>query len=161
MAKIQKGQLLNISQVLSELAQSNNENVKFKYAIAKNNKIIEQEVTLLNEMQKPSAAVQGFEQKRQMLCMENCIKKEDGSPDIKDNQFQIEPEKKEEFDAKMKELYDSNKEILDAEQAQHKAFYDILSEEVDIPFYTISVDNVSGDLTQQQVNILTDFILVG
>jgi hypothetical protein len=161
MAKIQKGQLLNISQVLSELAQSNDENVKFKYAIAKNNKIIEQEVSVLTDMQKPSEAIQGFEQKRQMLCIENCIKTEDGRPDIKDNQFQIEPEKLEEFNVKMKTLYDDNKEVLDAEQAKRQAFYDFLSEEIDIPFYTISIDNVSGKLTQQQVNILTDFIIVG
>jgi len=68
---------------------SNFKGVKFAYVVAKNRKLIEEELKTLEEVNKPSEQYLDFEQKRVKLCEQHANKCDNGQPKILGDRYDI------------------------------------------------------------------------
>ena len=114
--------------------------IKIAYAVVKNKKLIASEKSAIEEAMQQSPEFQAYDIKRNELCYQYCLKDENGGPILDDNRYSIDPEKREEFETKLKELGAENKEIIEKEIEKEKQKNEFLNEEIDINFHTIDFD---------------------
>lgn len=161
--KMKRENVVGVFGVMNILSEEKT-TAKGAYAIAKNKKIAEAEVKAIQEAQQKVTmpeTFQEYEKKRIELCEEVSDKDENGNS-IKINngqQFAIPEERQEEFATKLAALREEYKEAIEAKDKVEKDFFDLLSEEVEIEFHRVKIDDLPNNITASQIEVLGDIIL--
>ncbi|MBD3299756.1 MAG: hypothetical protein GF347_00200 [Candidatus Moranbacteria bacterium] len=151
-------EFLSIQEVLRQLGALK-AGIKFALWVAHNAKELAKIEESFREATAPAEAFKAYEEKRHQLCASCSIQNEDG-PRMKGASYDIDPEKKEEFEAKLKELQeecpDHQKLGLDYSQRLAEA----LDEKHEAQLFTLEEkylpDNVNGNLLVPVVDLLVD-----
>ena len=132
--------------------------VKFNYAIARNKRIVKEELECLQEGIKPSESYTELEKKRVELCEQYATKDEKGKPIIEDNKYDIVEIDK--FNEELKSLRDDYKETLIERTAQVNNYSKLLNENVreDLELYLIAIEDLPDSLTTEMIENLYSLI---
>lgn len=129
--------------------------IKFAYAIAKNKRIIQQEIDDLRALIELSEDMDEYEKKRRDLCMVCAERNEFDEPIINNNKFQIKD--KDSFRTEVDKLKETFADAIEEHENKIKAYEEILEEEVDIDFHRVKYEYFPHGLTQGQYDILLYF----
>lgn len=161
--KITRKKLFGIKDVFDRLSTERT-NVLFHYNVAKNKRIIEAELSSLNEAKQLDEDVidrlKTYESKRVELCKENCLKNENDEPLVIDNRFEFNEEGKKAFNEKLKEISESEefKSALISREELEKEYENLLSEEVELPLIKFELNKLPTELLGSDIDILFDLI---
>jgi len=129
--------------------------IKFNYCISKNLAILETEIQSIQSTLKSSDNYKIFDEKRIELC-KKYAKKDSNDQPVKI----IDPETKQEryeigdqlgFDTEYALLKEENKEIVTEREKQLSDFNEFLGKESTITLYKIKLEDVSEDITTEQM----------
>jgi len=130
---------------------------KFAYGLAKNKKVLDDEVSSMREGLKPDKDFMDFENKRVALCAKYAEKGEDGQPKIVNNAY-VGVLGNKEFEKEVEALNKESKAILDDRQKQLDSFNDMIKEEVELELWAIKLDEIPDDVTAEQLGPLQPII---
>lgn len=161
--KMKRENVINVFGIMNVLSEEKT-TAKGAYGIAKNKKIAESEVKAIQEAQQKVMMPEKFnefDKKRIELCEEVADKDEDGKP-IKINngqQFSISEERQDEFSEKLKALREEYKEAIEQKDKIEQDFIDLLSEEIEVEFHRIMIDDLPNNITANQIEALDEIII--
>lgn len=124
--------------------------VRFALMVAKNLRILEAEIAMLNKAQEPTEAFVEYEQKRLELAKRCADRDAAGEPVIEQGQFGPTyklSERLEEFQAAWKLLGDEYREAIQAREKQFSEFRAVLAEESTVVLVKIPEDDLPESLT--------------
>ncbi len=127
---------------------------KFNYAIERNRELLKREIKAMDEATKPSEAIQEYTRKRLDLCRENALKDEKGQPLVIDQNFDIDPKKREVFDQAIENLRAEYGDAIKEQDAKDKEFENFLKAPADFDFYFISHDSVPDNIKNEQMEVI-------
>lgn len=161
--KMKRENVINVFGIMNVLSEEKT-TAKGAYGIAKNKKIAEAEVKAIQEAQQKVEMPEKFnefDKKRIELCEEVADKDEDGKP-IKINngqQFSISEERQDEFSEKLKALREEYKEAIEQKDKIEQDFIDLLSEEIEVEFHKVMIDDLPNNITANQIEALDEIII--
>jgi len=141
------------------------EDRKFAYCLVRNKDILETHVKALRAAQDavPDSYIE-HEKERIELCKEYCLKDENGKckekidPRTKKSVFDLDFEKMPEFEEKITELEEKNKEAVEAKEDFEKQLRELAEEEVEIDFYQVSLDRFPEKISGAELDVLKPLI---
>ena len=160
--KISREKLFSLN-VLFDRLSAQKTNVHFHYNVAKNKRLLVPELECIQEARKPSEKFNEFTKKRIELCKEYCKKDEDGNDVIigagtNQSRFDFEEGKQEELDEAIKPLTEEYKEVIKEHEDKEKQFFELLNEEVEIPFTLFKLKHMPQEVLGSDVEMLFDLI---
>ena len=130
---------------------------KFSYFISKNKSLINPEINVLKEIEKPSKEFLKYEKEKLNTIIKYAVKKEDGNPLIINNQYKIDNVKGFELEHdKLKEKY---KDCIKEKETKDKEIEEILNEEIEIELYKIKIDLIP-DIEVDKMDVLIKLDLI-
>ena len=134
--------------------------VKFAYAVAKNKKLIEEEVEALNEGLNPSEKFKEYDEKRVELAKEHAEKDEDG------NAVMVGEENIKSFDIKdiakftkdLEKIQEEYKTELEARDKQLKDYEKLMDEDTKLELQKVKLENVPEEITGEQLELISEII---
>ena len=133
-----------------------NFNGKLAYAIAKNRRILDQEIESLKETIKHTEKYKEYDSKRIELAKKHAKKDENDVPVEKDGNFLLEDEVA--FKKELEVLQTEYKEAIDDMEKKFDAFNTLLEEEFTTELYTITEDMIPETATANEVYTLLKII---
>lgn len=124
--------------------------VKFAYAVAKNKRLIEQELKILENILKPKEGFNLYEKDRIAICEKYCVRDPNGKPIFdKDGNYEIlnKADADKEFDI-LKEKHDFD---IQDRQNQIDEFQKMMEVASDISLHTIPLSDVPQDISTKQM----------
>lgn len=152
---MKKRELLDFNNALKSVSEL--KGVKFAYAVAKNTKVIKNEVEAILDAQKSSKEFQEYDNERIELCKLMAVKDESGKPKVTQNNFDIED--KEAFDKEFNKLKKKYKEAIEDRDKQLEEFNKLLEEEVKIKLHKVKVEELPSDITPKQLNSIFEMVI--
>lgn len=171
-------QLQNLHEGLKETSKL--QGAKFAYAVAKNKKLIEDEVSALNEGITPAERYAEYDTKRVDLAKEHSKKDKKGAPVIKTsiNGLKVSEEQLEglsaqerasvvqEYDVKDMKKFEKELELLrveykeeiDARAKQLADYAKLMDEDSKIEFHKVKEENIPEDITGEQLERISEII---
>lgn len=156
--KLKVSEIIDIYDIIARFQRDKSKlPTRFLYALSRNFPIFEKEVLELQQAQTPSPEFQKYDAERINLCKEYCEKEEDGSPKLQTNanggqEFTFSPEKRAEFDEKLKALTETYKDAREAQMKKISELNVVLQEEKEIEVYKIKLDNLPETLTVDEMH---------
>jgi hypothetical protein len=129
---------------------------KTAYAVARNIKIIEDEIDIMGNMVKPNSDFIKYEKERTELATKHAKKDEKGKAIIENKEYILE--NKEEFDKEFAILKEKHKEAIDFRTKQLEDFNKFAEEESKLEFYKINEDEIPETATVDDYYVLGYFI---
>lgn len=151
---MKRGELFTLHTLCLELRER--ASTKLVYAILKNLPKIDAEIEVIKTADQPTETFMAFDEARVQLCVKFAKKTDDGQPVIVDNTFDIEDMPA--FEVAIQELQAVHAEAVKERDAQITEVQRLLSEEVNLDLYQISVDDLPGDLVATQLEVLMPMI---
>jgi hypothetical protein len=146
----------NLFNLYTTLKAINVKGVKFNYAVAKNINLIEPEVKAFQKAGAPSPEFTAYEKERVELAKSHAKKDEKGRPLSKDNRYDIENQ--ELFDTEFEALKETHKDAIDARNKQVEELNAILEEETKLDLFKVKQEDLSEELTTQQLTGIMDIV---
>lgn len=148
------------NEVLFSAQKVKDVNPKFLYGLKKNKDKI-QSITVEFQKKiferKQHEKADEFQNKRVELCKVYARLDDKGEPIIKDNQFQFDQEKYQEFQEKFKDLQEEYTEVVEDNKNFEEEINKILEEEMELDIYKVKVDWLpTGVITGDQLTFLYD-----
>lgn len=133
--------------------------IKFAYGLAKNHKIIMDEVSVFQKAVQPKKEFLDYDAKRLELCEKYSKKDKNQRPITENNKFVIDNQI--EFDSELKKLQDlpENSKVLEAVDKQQKEFKEFLTKEISIKLFKIKFEDVPSDISVTQMKEIKELIL--
>lgn len=156
--KLKVSEIIDIYDVIAKFQREKSKlPTKFLYAISRNLPLFEKEVMTLQLAQAPSPEFEKYDSERLDLCREYCEKEEDGKPKLQTNanggqEFTFSPEKRTEFDEKLKVLSETYKDVREAQMKKISELNNVLQEEKEIEVYKINLNNFPETLTVDEMH---------
>jgi len=138
-----------------ESVNSDTCSAKFKYGIARNKKIIETQIKILQDLIKPSDEYIQAENERLAICYKYCERDESNNPRMINNMFVMKEDTRAESDTEITEFMAKNKDIFDEAVKKSQEVSAILEEEVNIELYSITIDAVPDTIKQAEMDVFT------
>lgn len=151
--------LLDLSSALESI-NSEGCNAKFKYAVAKNKKIIENQVNILRDTLKPSDEYIKLENERLAICNKYCERDEGGAPIMSNGSFVMKLETKEQSDKEIGDFLEKNRGAYDNEMTKSQEIVSILDEDAAVDLYKINIDSIPDAIKQVEMDILTKLDII-
>lgn len=145
----------NLASTLEEIKKINISG-KSGYCLAKNRKLIEDELEAINETIKALPDFETYEKERITLLEAHASKDEQDKPIIENNAYKIENQELWELD--IKELQEKHKETIENRKKQIKDFNALMEEETTLVFHKITEDQIPDSATASEVYTLLKFI---
>lgn len=142
--------------VLLEELKKINLSGKIGYAVAKNRKLVEQELETLQETAKVLPEFEAYEKARVALLEVHASKDETGKAIIENNAYKIENQ--EEWEKAIKKLQETHKEAIEIRTKQIEDFNALMEEKTNIEFYPFTEDQIPDSATAQEVYTLLKLI---
>ena len=129
--------------------------VKFAYAVAKNSKLVVNEIETLQETIKATEEYSKFEKERDEIVKKYAVKDKNGeakqeSKEVNGQHFtfyNIEKDKIDISNEELKELSETFKEAVDARDLQLKEYNELMEVECNIEVHKVVLDIVPEDIT--------------
>jgi hypothetical protein len=155
--KIAREKLFTLASVINNLL-SKGTSVKFHYLLHKNKRVIDMEITTIQEAHRsnPPEHFQEFESKRVALCEKFADKDENGKPKRHKGDFVISDT--EGFSAEMDIIKEEYPEIIEHMENSQRQFMEFLQEEVELDTYPIPLSVIPDVITGQDIGVLYDII---
>lgn len=131
--------------------------VTFGYAVNKNLRTLKTELELLEETLKPSEQFLEFRKKQEEIVKKYAKKDEKGEFVIENFNYDIKGSE-EEVAKEIKPLREEYKEVLEAREAQEKAYTELLEKESDFKPYTVKKEDLPKEITGDQMASIFDII---
>lgn len=131
--------------------------VTFGYAVNKNLRTVKNELELLEETLKPSEQFLEFRKKQEEIVKKYAKKDEKGEFVIENFNYDIKGSE-EEVAKEIKPLREEYKEVLEAREAQEKAYNELLEKESDFKPYTVKKEDLPKEITGDQMASIFDII---
>ena len=164
MLSITKKQLINYYKAFNSVKkyQEKNEkamgNAKFRYTIAINKDLIQNEIDILLDLEKTNEdKLKEFYQQRDEILFKYCIKDEDGKPVMEGNSVRFEKTNSSIIQKELLKLEEENKDLLEDYNSGQIEIESILEESVDIEFKTISCDIIPDEF--EYIEEIKDIII--
>ncbi len=141
--------LLILQQGIKSVADLFGDNVRFSYAIAKNDKLIAGEVENLNKSLKTTPEYQKYDEARIELVKKFSKKDEHGEPIIENNQFVIEDLKK--WATEFKKFNKGYEEVLKKRDKQVEEYNALLDEKTEIKLHMVNENDLPRNITPAQL----------
>jgi len=154
--KLKRAQILNLSKVLEQLKRV--QSTRFAYAVARNIRLIDNEVESIRQAGAPPPKQIEYEQKRMALVHKHGAKETDGSLSMEspgNAKIANMPQFMTELAALRTEYADT---LADAEKRE-KDMMSMLSEEVEIEAYEIKAEVLPKDLAADEVYAIMPFLV--
>lgn len=146
--------LLILQQGLKNVSELCGDNVRFSYAIAKNDKLIATEIESLNKSIQATPEFQKYDEARIELVKKFSKKNAEGEAEIVNNQFVIEDLKL--WEKEFKKFNKDYTEILAKREEQVAQYNKLLEEKTEIKLHMINENDLPRTITPQQLaSILT------
>ena len=129
---------------------------KVGYAIAKNRRLVEQEVETLQETVKASKEFETYEKERVEIAKKHAKKDEKGKEVIENNSYILEDQ--EAFDKEFEVLKEAQNEVIETRKKQLEDFNDLLEEQTTLELFHITEDKIPENATAQEVYTLLKLI---
>jgi len=142
--------------VLLEELKKINLSGKIGYAVAKNRKLVEQELETLQETAKILPEFEEYEKARVALLEVHASKDENGKSIIENNSYRIENQQDWEMD--IKDLQEKHKEAIEVRTKQINDFNALMEETTNIEFYPFTEDQIPDSATAQEVYTLLKLV---
>lgn len=126
-------------------AVSNIGGARFAYWVAKNKKIIQAELKLIESINEPTDWYKQFEQRRVSLCQKMATKDENWEPKIVWKSYDIEDI--EAFNVELEELKKEHKSNLEEMEKKNQKYEELLNQDVTIDFFTIKQEIIPEGIT--------------
>jgi hypothetical protein len=149
-----KKDLYTLKNSLDEL--KNLTGAKFSYTLMKNKILINEELKVLDDINKSSEDYQRFELGRVELCEKYCEKDDNGKAVLYDNFYKIVD--KDNFNADVLVLAEQYKDAIQAENERKKSFDALLNSETQIEFLKLNINDIPTNISVGQLEIIKDFI---
>lgn len=144
------------------VAFKNLDGAKFTYALIKNIKLIEEEITTIQKNFEPTEAFKKYDAERVELCEKMARKDENDKPiknPIGDGQFKYDIDlESEEWKSAFAELQEKHKDAIDAAKASDEKFKALLGTESSVKFLMIDIADIDPKITVDLMNIIYPFI---
>ncbi len=124
-------------------------NIKVAYAVAKNRRVaLQPTIDALQDIQKATPKYMEFENKRIEICK--------GFSDniIENGNYKIRPEDQDAFNAKLKELQEEYKDVIDDQNNKQQQIDAFLGEEEEINLHTFTLEQLETALPSIDVKVL-------
>lgn len=136
---------------------------KLVYGIMRIKNLLESEVKAAQqkseELARPTEAFLAYDRKRIELLEQYCEHDpKTGKPVIVSNEYQVAPEKREEYEAALLPLKAENQALVDERKAQMKQIDAYLEEEITLDFYALRAEWLPDTITVEQLEILAPFV---
>jgi len=154
--KVKRSDLFLMQSAINVLAQIKG-SCRFAYAVAKNKKFLDDEITILRKGVEPEQALIDYEKKRIELCEKHADKDDKGKPVIVNNVYQGLGEN-EEFQAEMEKLADKSKDLLESRKAQLESFNEMIKDEIEFEFWKIKLSDFPDGIAAESLLVLTPII---
>lgn len=152
--KAKKSDILKVYSVLEQLSQGSH-NIKFSYFVAKNKRVLKDEVELLKEFAMPPEKYQEYDSRRAKLAESMADVDHTGRPVIQNNTYVI-TKNKEEFEQKLtalKEEYENAIKEFDEKIGQYK---DLLKEEIEFTGHAIMLRDLPEKIEPAVIELFMD-----
>jgi len=137
-------ELFDIRKTLDKL--SNQEGIDFAYAIFKNKQIIDNKTMELDFIKNVSKEIIEYEEKRIKICEQYSKKNENGQSIIENDTYSIIEDSHEEFETKMKQLYDEYKIPIEDRRQQIEIFNKKMNSECELNFYKLKKEQIPNNI---------------
>lgn len=136
--------------------------LKFAIAVAKNTKMVTEEIQTINEEQNTSAPTASeefiaYDTERVALAIEYSDKDDEGKPIIQDRQYSLDS-RREEFDAVLKVLQEENADAIEAQAKSLKEFNaevkELMDTESTVTLVTVQEESLPEDITAGQLLLI-------
>lgn len=132
--------------------------VRFVYAAAKNSRLVSEEITALQEANKPDEGFMAFDTARVALCVEHAEKDEAGKPKVNGAGYSIAADRQALFNASLATLREAHAEALECRKEQLKEFEALLDEDTAVKLHQVAVEHLPEDITGAQLTAILDMI---
>lgn len=153
---MKKRDLFSAEVVLKSMG--NIKGAKFAYFIAKNLKLIREEIETLKKLDAISDGFKMFEVKRIALCEKYSEKDDNKGPIIENQSYKISDKNRKKFNKELESLKEKYKESLDEKKKKDEELQEILDEESELKFYKIKVSDLPNDISANTLMILEELI---
>lgn len=157
--KEKRNVFVSIYGVLKEL-ENEKASVRFSFAVAKNLKILENEVQpIYSTIQKPVEGSEEYEKERKVVIERFCEKDKNGKPKMEGNgQYKIPQENINGLNYELEQLGGKYPDVMKRIQEKEKEIKKLLDEEVDLELRKIHLKDLPEKLSPAQMNILMPII---
>jgi len=165
--KIKRKDIVNLYEIISSLSEEvkNIRDVKERYKIAKNKKMLDEEINVLRETMNSNVDqdIMAFEKERMNLIQLYAEKDENGNPIVNGGMVTFSKDNREAFEKAIEELetrYPNIKERIREKNEEMEKFFE---EELDVDeLYKISIEKFEGSntLTVDVINKLDEYGLI-
>lgn len=132
--------------------------VKFAYAVAKNSRLVAEEIKALQEANKPDEGLLAFDRARVALCVEHAEKDEAGKPKTNGAGYSIAADRQALFDASLTALREGHAEALERREGQRREFDALLDEDTDVELHRVAEEHLPEDITGAQLTAILDMV---
>lgn len=132
--------------------------VKFAYGMAKNKRLIEQEIEILQEAIKPSDKFQEYDKKRIDFCVKYADKDDKGKAKLEGNEYVFSGKNKEKFDKEIETLKKEYGQEQKEREEQIDEFHKLMTKESDFKPFMIAYEEIPEDITSDQMSGIIDLI---
>lgn len=123
--------------------------VKFTYGVAKNIRVLHDEITALEKAVEADAKFQEYDTARVALAKEHAEKDEKGEAKVNNNQYVITD--KGAFEKEHEKLRDEFSEAITARENQLLEYKSLLEENVEVELHKINISQVPEDISTEQM----------
>lgn len=123
--------------------------VKFTYAVAKNIRVLHDEITSLEKAVEADEQFQEYDKKRVELAKEHAQKDEKGEPKVENSQFVLEDQKA--FEKEHALLRDEYADTIAKRENQLAEYKELLEEDVAVELHKINISQVPDDISTEQM----------
>jgi len=156
----QKKDLLNIDAAIKHLLEGEAKPKRLTYALVKNAKILETEVTAIREAyETESEGYKEYLEKLREIYNEYGAKDEQGNVKVTPTGFELAKEEdRETVTVKINSLEEESKEALDARNKEIEDYQELLNTEVALDLQKIEFDSLPETLNPEVMYVLDDLI---
>lgn len=152
--KAKKSDILKVYSVLEQLSQGAHP-IKFSYFIAKNKKILKDEVELLKEFAMPPEKYQEYDARRAELAKSLADVDHTGRPITSNNTYVI-TENKEEFNKKIEVLKEEYEETIKEFDEKFGQYKELLKEEMEFNGHAIMLKDLPEKIEPALIELFMD-----
>ncbi len=127
--------------------------IKFAYAVAKNLKIVNSELEIIEKLRMPSKEyIKTYDKERLELCEKYCEKDEKDEPKTNVTGYEFTPENRKKFEREVEELKAKHPGVVKEYEDQIEEYNKMIGEEMEIELFMIDQANIPEDITTGQLS---------
>lgn len=147
---MKKKEILELYKGLNSLAGLRG--VKFTYAVAKNMRVLQDEISSLEKAVEADEKFKEYDTARVELAKKHAEQDEKGEPKVENNQYVLADKKA--FEEEHAKLRDEYSEAIVARENQLLEYKSLLEEDVEVVLHKINISQVPEDISTEQMYAL-------